>query len=410
MKDIRHSTTMKMIVLLAMGFASGLPFLLTGGTLKMWMAREQIDLSTIGYIGWVSMAYSLKFLWAPLLDRFTLLGSRRRGWILLMQALLAVGIVVMGTMDPRTELAGLAALAVIVAFLSATQDIVIDAYRREVLRDEELGFGMTMGNYGHRLAMWISGGVGVGMVGTAPLFLEWKDLYVLSAIGLSVGFVATLLAPEPPAPEGAPRTLKDAFLEPLKEFFSRKDALFMAFFVMMYKFGDAMSGAMLNPFYVQMGYSNADVGFIAKTMGIFTVLIGMFVGSAALLKLGIYRALWIFGILQALSTAGFALITYTGPQRWALAFAVLFEDFSAGLGNSAFIAFIASISDRRYSAAQFAALASLATVGRNFFSGFSGDMVNALGWAGFFYTCALIAIPGLVMLFLMRDRYSVARA
>lgn len=397
----------KMLMLLAMGFSGGVPFLLIAGTLKMWLAREHVDVSTIGYFAWVGLAYSLKFLWAPLLDRYALFGKdRRRSWMLTMQVLIAIGLFALGQMNPTTDLALMAALCVTIAFFGATQDIAIDAYRREICRDEELPFGMTMGNYGFRLAMIVTGGLGVGLVGEAPFYLSWGQLYAAMAACMSIGFLTTWFAPEPDVVEGSPQTLISAVVEPLRDFFARPGAVVVLLFVFLYKFGDAMGGAMLTPFYVEMGYSNADIGFIAKIVGMTSSLLGMFVGAVLLSRLGMRRSLWFFGVLQALSTAGFALITFTGPTKWALAATVVFEDVTAGMGNSAFVSFIASVCNRRYTATQFAVFASVAGLGRTFFSGFSGELVKHLGWANFYFACAALAIPGLCMLYLMQRNYS----
>lgn len=401
---LRDVFSKKMMILFLLGFSSGLPLLLVGGTLKLWLARENVDLSTIGYFSWVGMAYSLKFLWAPLLDRFSLVGdSRRRSWMMLSQIALAAGFFWMGTLSPRTGLMEMATLAVVIAFFSATQDIAIDAYRREICRDEELGLGATVGIYGYRVAMLVSGGVGVGLVGDGSWQVGWGGLYWIMAVCMLFGFVVTLLSPEPELGKNdKPKSLMEATVQPFLEFLKRDGAVYVLLFVFLFKLGDALGGAMLNPFYAQMGFSNEDIGLIAKTVGLSSSLVGLLLGGLIIMRLGIYPSLWIFGVLQALSTAGFALITFTGPQNWALALTVVFEDVSAGMGNAAFVAFIASVCNRRYTATQFAILSSIATLGRNFFSGFSGNMVNALGWANFFYLCAVIAVPGLLMLFMMR--------
>lgn len=394
----------KMLIIFLMGFSSGLPLLLVGGTLKTWLAREQVDISTIGYFSWVGMAYSLKFVWAPLLDRFSFAGlGRRKAWIALTQILLMVGIFILGTHSPQTSLAQMAGIAVLIAFFSATQDIALDAYRREICRDEELGMASTLAQYGYRIAMLVSGGIGIGLVGSEIINLTWHQLYYSMAVFMGLGLIVTWWSPEPVIEsQNMPRTLMSAVVDPFKEFMSREGALTILLFVFLFKLGDALSGAMLNPFYVQMGYTNADIGLIAKTFGLTSSLVGLFLGGVIIMYLGIYRSLWIFGVLQALSTATFALITFTGPVAWSLAVAVVFEDVSSGMGSAAFVAFLASISNRKYTATQFAIFSSIATLGRNFFSGFSGDMVKALDWAPFFYTCALIAVPGLLMLFAMR--------
>lgn len=402
----------KMLILLALGFSSGLPLLMTGGTLKTWLAREGVDISTIGYFSWVGLAYSLKFLWAPFLDRFDLLGmGRRRSWMLGTQVVLALAIFGMGLMTPMDSVAQMAALAVLIAFFGATQDIAVDAYRREICKDEELGLGASMGMYGYRVAMLVSGGVGIGLVGSETVNLTWGGLYALVAACFLVGIVTTWFAPEPEVAGGVlPKSIVSAFIDPFREYLSRDGALIVLAFVFLFKLGDALGGAMLSPFYVQMGYSNQDIGLIAKTVGLASSLGGLFLGGLIIMKMGIYRSLWIFGVLQALSTAGFALITFVGPQKWALAATVIFEDVSAGMGNAAFVAFIASVCNRRYTATQFAILSSVATLGRTFFSGFSGDMVKALDWANFFFLCGLIAIPGMIMLYKMKDYQSAPEA
>jgi len=395
----------KMLLVFFMGFSSGLPLLLTGGTLKTWLAREQVDISTIGYFSWVGMSYSLKFIWAPLLDRFSFFNwGRRRSWMLVTQILLTGLISSLFLFDPKDSLSTIAGIAVLIAFFSATQDVAIDAYRREFLRDMELGMGSSVTQYGYRIAMLISGGLGIGLVGSSWLNLSWQQLYLVMGLIMTLGIVTTLIAPEPNLDSTQrPKTLRSAVVEPFKEFFTRDKALIILAFVFLFKLGDALSGAMLNPYYVQMGYSNEDIGLIAKTFGLISSLVGLFIGGAVIYSIGIYRSLVVFGILQALSTATFALITFTGPERWALAVAVCFEDISSGMGSAAFIAFLAAITNKKYTATQYAILSSLATVGRNFFSGFSGNMVKALDWANFFYLCGLIAIPGLLMLIVLKD-------
>lgn len=393
----------KLWIVLLMGFSSGLPLLLTGGTLKTWLARENVDISTIGYFSWVGMAYSLKFVWAPFVDRYRLMFfGRRRSWILFTQALIAICLFQLSTLDPKTSLMPMAILSVLIAFFSATQDIAIDAYRRELLSDEEMGLGSTLTQYGYRISMLLTGGIGVGLVGTEGINLTWGQLYLLMAVIMAACTIITWIAPEPPESDNQPKTLANAVVGPFIEFFNRDKALFVLLFVFLFKLGDALSGSMLNPYYVEMGYSNLDIGLIAKTVGLISVLAGLLLGGIIIFKLGILKSLWVFGILQALSTAGFSIITFTGPERWALAFAVVFEDISAGMGSAAFIAYLSTITNKKFTGVQFALLSALATLGRNFFSGFTGDMVKNLGWAPFFWVCSLIAIPGLIMLWILQ--------
>jgi PAT family beta-lactamase induction signal transducer AmpG len=257
--------------------------------------------------------------------------------------------------------------------------------------------------------MLVSNGLGLALVGSAYFNLDWHQLYYLMSSLMLIGIAFTLWAPEPQVSGiNETKNFKDNVLNPFKEFLTRDKAVVILFFVFLFKLGDAMSGAMLSPFYVQMGYTNEDIALIAKTFGLTAALVGLFVGGVIVYALGVFRSLWIFGIMQSLSTGLFALITFTGPEKWALAVTVLFEDISSGMGSAAFITYLATITNKKYTATQYAILSSIATVGRNFFSGFSGNMVKALGWAPFFYTCALIAIPGLIMLFIVNRQHRLS--
>lgn len=393
----------QMWIVLLMGFSSGLPYLLTGGTLKTWLAREQVDISTIGFFTLVATAYSLKFLWAPVVDRYKLFFlGRRRSWIFTMQVLISLGLFYLATLNPQNHLMMMAIASAFIAFFSATQDIAIDAYRREILKDEEMGLGSTLTQYGYRTSMLVAGGIGVGMVDPKTLDLSWSQLYIGLGILMALLTLVTLWADEPGSSEYAPKTLASAIVDPFKEFFSRDKAFVILAFVFLFKLGDAMSGSMLNPFYVQMGYTNAEIGFIAKTVGMVAVLAGLLVGGMIIFKLGILKSLWVFGVLQALSTAGFSIITFTGPQEWALGLAVIFEDISSGMGSAAFIAYLSTITNKKFTGTQFALLSALATSGRNVFSAAAGVMVQAIGWAPFFWICALLAIPGMFMLWVIQ--------
>lgn len=399
---IKEIFSKKMLVCLLLGFSSGLPLLLTGGTLKLWLAEAKVDITTIGYFSWVGMMYSLKFIWAPLLDSVALNNlGRRRSWMLFMQIGLAISLFFLGQIDPMTSLTMMALVSVVVAFFSATQDIAIDAFRREYLDENELGLGSTMNMYGYRLAMLVSGGLAVALAD----HMSWQNVYLVMAILMAFGVVATIISPEPQAHLLPKRTFYDSVVGPFKDFLSRDGSLIILLFVFLFKLGDALSGSMLNPFYKDMGFEKTDIALIAKTFGLASSLVGLFIGGVVIYYVGILSSLWFFGFLQALSTASFALITYTGPQNWALAFAVIFEDISSGMGSAAFVAFMASITNKKYTATQYAILSSIATLGRNFFSGFAGHMVKALDWANFFYVCALIAIPGMIFLFIMTKRF-----
>lgn len=390
-----------MLIIFILGFASGLPLLLTGATLKQWLAQDQVDIKTIGFFSWVGIAYSFKYLWAPLLDRyFSEKVGRRKTWMLFSQMGLVVGIVMMAGQVPSMDLTSLAAWAVFVAFMSATQDIAIDAYRREFLSTEELGLGSSMGVYGYRVAMLVAGGIGVSFVADSAFIgdrISWNQLYYIMAGIMAFCALITFFIPEPDK-ESTPKTILEAVISPFIEFFKRPEAITILIFVFAFKLGDQISGSLLTPFYKDMGYHNAEIGLITKSFGLFSSLAGLFVGGLALLKFGIRKCLWTFGIFQALSTASFALVVYTGPVLWSLAATVIFEDFSSGMGTAAFTAYLASITNRKFTATQFALLTSVATLGRTVFSGFGGVLQAAVGWSNFFYFGALMAIPGLVLL------------
>ncbi len=402
-KKFDLQTIKKLTLILLMGFSSGLPLLLIGGTFKLWMARESVDIKTIGFFTWVSLSYSLKFLWAPLLDRYSLTKwGRRKSWMFLTQILLMLCLYLMSLFHPGADMWTMAALAAVIGVLSATQDLAVDAIRREMLSDEELGLGSSFTQYGYRIAMLVSGGIGVSFVN--PSALTWNQFYFVMGLFMFIGLIVTLIVDEPKVHLDRDLSIISTFVSPLKEFFTRPGAWIILLFIFLFKFGDAISGSMLNPFYVHIGYSNEAIGLIAKTVGLTASLVGLFVGAVIIYQLGIFKSLVFFGVLQGLSTAGFALPLYTGPEKWALALVVIFEDISAGMGSAAFIAYISSLTDKKYTATQYAVLSSVATLGRNFFSGFSGVIVESLGWKLFFFSCALIAIPGIFLLLYLGDR------
>lgn len=395
----------KMLLTFAFGFSSGLPAVLIGSNLKIWLTREGLSLGAVGFMSWVGVGIGLKFLWAPLMDRWSL-GSwgRRRSWIAFSQMTLMGLIIFLGTFEPKQSLFAMALVAVFISFASATQDIAVDAYRRESLSDEEMGLGSSLYQYGYRVAMYVAGGLGLGLVGSELFAFSWGQMYLAMGILMGACVLVTLSAPEPGLdPDQVPRGFREIILRPFAELFSRPGAIYILLFTLLFKFGDAIAGSMLGSFYVQMGFSNQDIALIAKTIGPLAGILGLFIGGALLYYISIYRALWIFGILQVLATASFALITWTGPQRWALAVVIVVEDLSIAMGSAAFIAFLSMVTNKKYTGTQFALLSSLAFVGKIFFSGFAGKMVEHLGWAQFFFACALIGVPGLMMLFKMKD-------
>lgn len=391
-----------------MGLASGLPLLLTGSVLQAWMTDAGVSLDTVGLLALVGIPYTLKFLWAPLLDRFELpfLG-RRRGWLLLTQLLLAGLIVLMALSDPGLAPLTVAALALGVSFFSATQDVVIDAYRREHLPEKELGIGSSFYTYGYRTGMLFASGGGLMLADS----IGFRATYLTMAALLGLCMLVTLLSPEPRAQRpGQPRHWRDTFLDPLRNFLARPGALWLLLFILLYKLGDSVAGNLTTPFYKTIGFSNAEIGATVKIFGFWPLLAGIFLGGLIILRIGIYRSLWWFGLLQLLSTAGFIWLNHAGHSIPALATVVSFENLSAGMGTAAFLAFMAALTDKRFTAAQYALLSSIMGLPRVVISAPGGILADAVGWDIFFLVCTLAAIPGLVILWYFRQWRDIADA
>lgn len=391
-----------MAPLLVLGFASGLPLALTGGTLQAWATVAGVSLQDIGFLTLVGTAYTLKFLWAPLVDRYVppLLG-RRRGWMLLTQVLLGLGIAGMGLLSPDRALLPLALLAVLVAFLSATQDIAFDAYSTDVLHKEERGGGAAVKVLGYRIAMLVSGGLALIL---ADGWLGWSRMYVLMGGLMLLCVLATLWAPEPERPAPAPRSLGEAVVKPLYEFFSRPGALAVLLLIVLYKLGDAFAGALSTTFLLRgAGFSPTEVGTVNKVLGLVATIIGALAGGGILARLGLYRALMLFGILQAVSNLGYWLVALFPHSLALMAAAVGFENLCGGLGTAAFVALLMALCKREFSATQFALLSALSAVGRTYLAGpLTPVLVEQMGWASFFLVTVLIALPGLALLWLRR--------
>ncbi len=385
----------RMLVALLMGFSCGLPLLLTITVLQAWMKEEGVDLTVIGMMALVGLPYTLKFLWAPVLDRFTLpfLG-RRRGWLLVAQGALILSISGLGFTDPGKSPWMVACIAFLVTFFSASQDIVVDAYRREDLPDEELGLGSSLYVNGYRVGMLLASSGGLIMADHMPFFM----VYQIMAACLLPGVATTLLAPEPEIHAGTPKTIKEAVFDPLIEYFQRQGALWILAFILLYKIGDTMASAMTIPFYLDIGFSKTQIGAVVKLFGFWATVGGTLIGGMIMLRLEINRSLWIFGFLQAISTAGFAILARIGNSLPALSAVIAFENFSSGMGTAAFVTFMASITNKKFTATQYALLSSLMGVPRVMASAPTGFMVKKLGWETFFIICTLIAAPGILLL------------
>lgn len=385
----------KMLIMLALGFAAGVPFLVTKDILKAWLTESDVSLAAIGLSTAFGLPYTFKFAWAPLMDVYVppFLG-RRRGWILLAQICLAAAIIGLGQLDPKQSLLWIGIMALSVTFFSATQDIAIDAHRREFLKDEELGFGT---------AVYMNAYRGGNLASIAAAFLvaekfgyDWAHVAVAGM--LIVGAVAVLLSPEPQVDGPPPRTLREGVVEPFKDFFKRRGAILILLFILLYKVGDNMASAMNVPFILKLGFEKTDYLVIVKGLGLGALFIGMLLGGALMVRLGLYLSLIIFGILQMVSTAGFAVLAVVGKSTAVLTSVVTFEFLSMGLGTAAYGTFMAMQTNKRFTATQYALLTSLMAVPGVVVSMFTGYMAEGLGWTGFYLLCAAAAIPGLLLI------------
>ena len=384
-----------------LGFSSGLPLPLTGGTLQAWLTTSGVDIKTIGIFSLVGLPYTIKFLWSPFMDRFVppWLG-RRRGWIVPLQLLLLTGIALMALGSPQKMPLALAVIALIVAFISASQDIVVDAYRTDILPDVERGFGAATFVFGYRIAMLVAGALALIMSDR----IGWQHTYFLMAIFMIIGVCGTFMGREPDHKVVPPKTMEEAIWGPLKDFFSRKSALLFVLLVILYKLGDAYAGSLTTPFLIRgVHFTPTDVGTINKGLGLIATIAGALFGGTIMVKLGLFRSLMVFGIFQMISNLSFMVLAWIGKSYPAMITAVAFENVSGGMGTAAFTALLMALCDKRFSATQFALLSSLSALGRVFISPTSGFLQVAVGWPVFFFITTLIALPGLALLWRLRN-------
>lgn len=398
-----------------MGFSSGLPLPLTLGTLSFWLAQSGVSRTAIGLFALIGIPYNFKFLWAPLIDRLPLPAltsrlGRRRSWALVLQAALAAAILALGFTDPKADAARTALMAVIVAFLSASQDIVIDAYRIELLTPEQQGAGAAATQWGYRFGM-IAASAGALY---ASAFGGWHFAYTVMAALMGVGMVTVWLTPEPEAPAepagrgiGVLDWLRGAVVAPLADFFGREMWAAILLFVVLYKFGDALAGVMANPLYVSLGFTASEVAAISKVFGVFATLVGVALGGLAVARWGLFRSLLVFGVLQNVSTLMYAALALAGHDNLMLAVSIGLENVTGGLGSAAFVAYLSRLCNLRFTATQYALLSSLAAVGRTMLAASGGYLADKLDWVGFFILATFAGLPGLlVLLWLMRRERS----
>jgi PAT family beta-lactamase induction signal transducer AmpG len=402
---LRVLLTRKMLICLFTGFSSGLPLYLLLNLLPAWLRSEGVNLKMIGFFALIQFPYTWKFLWSPFLDRYALpLLGRRRGWMLLMQIGLLLAMGLMGDLSPSTDIGPVLWLAALVALFSATQDIALDAYRRELLAESELGLGNAVHVNAYRIAGLVPGSLSLILADLLP----WSQVFWITAAFMLPGMLMVLRIKEPVAAVVAPKTLREAVVEPFNEFIGRagvRNALWVLAFIFLYKLGDSLCTALATPFYLDMGFSKTDIGLIAKHAGLWPAVIGGLLGGLWMVRIGINRALWLFGVVQLVSILGFAWLAWLGPQpeigveqRLALAAVIGLEALGVGLGTAAFVAFIARSTHPAYTATQFALFTSLAAVPRTFINASAGWWVETLGWVNFFMLCTALAIPGMLLL------------
>jgi len=395
-------------VMLLLGFASGLPLALTSGTLQAWLTLEGADIRLVGLFTLAGLPYALKFLWAPLLDRFRLPWlDRRRGWIVLTQLGLVTGLGCMAMLSPRQMPWLVGAVAFAVVFLSASQDIVADAYRADVLHARERGAGAGVFVSGYRIAMLVSGGLALVLAD----HIGWRQTYLLMAALMASGLIGVWLAPHPDSEAAPPDSVAGAYRLPLAEFARRPGALGILFLIVLYKLGDAFAGTLTTAFLIgDAGFSPTDVGAISKGAGLFALLFGALAGGALMTGLGLVRALLWFGALQAVSNLMFMLLAWAGHDYTVMVSAVIIENLAGGMGTAAFVALLMALCDHRYTATQYAIFSAFAALGRIFAGPAAGVLVHAMGWASFFLLTFFIALPGLVAVWWLRERIQAVDA
>ena len=386
-----------MLICILTGFSSGLPLYILIALLPAWLRTNGLDLKAIGLFALIQLPFTWKFLWAPFFDRFSPPLGRRRGWLIISQLALLLTIPLFGFLRPSLDLGFIIALAGAMAFFSASQDIVLDAYRRELLKDAELGLGNSIHVNAYKIAGLVPGSLSLILADHLP----WNIVFIITALFMLPGIAMTLLVSEPELSNGLPKTLKAAVIEPFQEFIHRnglKSAGLILAFIFLYKLGDSMATALATPFYLDLGFSKTEIGLIAKNAGLWPSVIGGLLGGIWMIKLGINRALWLFGVFQMIAILGFYGLATLGHNLPALAIAISIEALCVGLGTTAFVAFIAHTTNPLYTATQFALFTSLSAIPRTFANATTGYLVEYFGWKTFFIFCFLMALPGMLLL------------
>jgi len=389
-----------MVVMLLLGFSSGLPLALSSGTLQAWLADTDVDIKTIGLFTLVGLPYTLKFIWSPIMDRFVPPGmGRRRGWMLLTQFVLIIFIASMMLVTPEEHLFMMGVIGLSIAFCSASQDIAIDAYRTDVLHPKERGIGAGITVGGYRTGMLVSG---AGALILADQ-IGWQTTYLVVSCLMLIGMLGTIIGEQPVYQAKPPATLESAVIDPFKEFMSRPGSWVLLLLIVLYKLGDAFAGTLTTAFLIkELQFTPTDVGIIIKGFGWVATISGAIYGGALMIRLGLFKALLGFGILQALTNLGFMLLAWYGKSYIGMVIVIGLENLSGGMGTAAFVALLMALCNHRYTATQFALLSALAALGRVFVGPPSGYLVDAIGWIVFFFITFLVALPGLLLLYKLR--------
>ncbi|MFN7096002.1 MAG: AmpG family muropeptide MFS transporter [Gammaproteobacteria bacterium] len=392
----------RLFAVMLLGFSSGLPIALSGPALQAWYTISGLSVTTIGFLALLGQPYVYKFLWAPVLDRFAIpILGRRRGWIFCMQIAIILTILLMSIQHPTIHPTLLAATGMLLALFSATQDIAFNAYQTEVLHEQERGLGAAYGVSGYRVAMLVSGGLSLVLADR----IGWQATYQIMALIMVIGAIGTLTGPELRTPPNVPHNLWHATIEPLKEFLSRDSAKAMLLLIILYKLGDAFAITLSTPFFIRgLGFSQTDVGIMMKGVGLLASIIGVIFGGSLMMRMGLYFSLFWFGVLQAVSNLSFMVLAMCGKSLALMGGAIFIEQACSGMGTAAFVAFLMSLCDRRYTATQYALLSALAAIGRVFVGPVAGVMVEHIGWVQFYWWSFVIALPGVGLLWLLREQ------
>jgi PAT family beta-lactamase induction signal transducer AmpG len=388
----------KMGICCLTGFSSGLPLFILISLIPAWLRIENIDLKVIGLFSLIQLPFTWKFIWAPIFDRYKILMGRRRGWLIVFQILLLLSIASLGFFNAAIDLKTIALISFLIAIFSASHDVVIDAYRREILNDAELGIGNAIHVNAYKISSLIPGSLSLILAD----MISWQNVFLITSLFMFVGIWMTLAVKEPDTQYIQPKNFKDSVIQPFISFFKkngRENALYILLFIFLYKLGDSMATALVTPFYIDLNFSMTEIGIIAKNAGLWASVIGGFLGGIWMIKIGTNKALWIFGFLQLVTIIPFIVLSMVGHNLILLGITVGLESFAMGLGTTALIAFISKQTDPRYTATQFALFTSLASIPRSITNASTGFIVESLGWTNFFYLCFMLAIPGMLLLF-----------